>query len=357
VEPVEHPEAVEGSPEGWLEAHGISAELVSKADVLSRVRGGLSRSHAPRYRGHLDLVTTFDTGKLGLWSGGTVVLVAQNGHGRGVSEGDVGDVQALSNIDAHSFTQMSEWFLEQTLAGERLRVKVGRQDAAVDFGLVDFGAEFLNSSFGVIPTNPLPTFPDPAVGLSAFVDVTSEISVGAGLYSSTAVRWGPIRGTTLGVEVAYAPSRGDAGAATKYRAGFWHQRDPLQGDSPATSSFYVAVDLVLLRGDGGEQRLSGFLQLGTSTGAPNGVDGYVGAGLVYIGPFPGRDEDRLGLGVAHARLPAWAGAGPAETDVELLYRVSPWTWLTLQPSLHWVLRPSGQGRDALVAGLRIETRF
>lgn len=65
----------------------------------------------------------------------------------------------------------------------------------------------------------------------------------------------------------------------------------------------------------------------------------------------------MGLGVAHARLPKWQDRGPAETDLELLYRVSPWPWLTLQPSVHWVLRPGGQERNALVAGLRVETRF
>lgn len=351
------PTVVEAPGETWLEAHGIGFEFVSKADVLSKVRGGLSGPVAARYRGHVDFVTTLDTGRLGLWSGGKIVLVAQNGHGRGISERHVGDVQALSNIDARSFTQMSEWFLEQALAEGRFRVKIGRQDAGADFAFVEFGAEFLNSSFGLIPTAPVPTFPDPALGISAFADLTDELSAGMGVYRPTSLGWGFARGLTVGFEVGFGPRSGNSEPATRYRAGFWYQRGSIEAQAPATASVYGAIDRVLVREGGGEQGLRGFLQVGTSSGAPNGVSDYLGAGVVYTGLLPGRDEDRIGLGVAHARLPAWAGGHSAETDLELLYRVSPWPWLTLQPSVHWVLRPGGQGRNALVAGVRFETQF
>jgi porin len=339
--------------ETWLEELGISFRLVSKADVLSKVRGGLSDGDVTRYRGHVDLVAEIDTKRIGLWSGGTIHVAAQNGHGQGISEQDVGDVQALSNIDAHSFTQMSEWYLEQAFLEERLRVKVGRQDAGADFACAEFGGEFLNSSFGLIPTAPVPTFPDPALGVSAFADVTDELSVGMGVYASTPINWGRIRGTTFGIEVAYSPGSAGRNASSRYRAGYWRQRDPFDARAPGVHSVYVALDRALFLEKGGDQGLRGFVQAGTTSGAPNGVSDYLGIGVVYEGLLPGRDGDSLGLGVAHARLPR----GSAETDLELLYRVAPWPWLTLQPSLHWVLRPGGQGEDALVVGLRVEAQF
>jgi porin len=340
----------------WLEEHGISFGLVSKADVLSKVRGGVSDSVATRYRGHVDLTTEIDTKRIGLWSGGTIFLAAQNGHGQGISEGDVGDVQALSNIDAHSFTQMSEWFLEQAWLEERLRVKVGRQDAGADFACVEFGGEFLNSSFGLIPTAPVPTFPDRALGVSAFADVTDELSVGAGVYAPTPTTWGRIRGTTFGIEVGYSPGSSRP-KTTRYRAGYWYQRDPFEAQAPGVHSLYAALDRTLFFEGEGDQGLRAFLQAGTTSGAPNGVSDYLGVGFIYQGFLPGRDEDSFGLGVAHARLPEASGRGLAETDIELLYRVTPWPWLTLQPSLHYVLRPGGQGENALVVGLRLETQF
>lgn len=352
--PVTPPEAPR---QGWLEEHGFSLELVSKADVLSKVRGGLSDSVPTRYRGLFDLVATIDTGRLGLWSGGTIVLVGQNGHGQGMSEAHVGDVQTLSNIEAHSFTQLSEWWLEQSLLQGRLRLKVGRQDGGADFACVELGGEFLNSSFGLIPTVPVPTFPDPALGVAAFADLTDQLSVGAGVYASTPLDWGRIRGTTLGVEVGFVPRSNGLAWQSRYRAGFWHQRDPLEPDARGSSSVYVALDQALYHEGAGHQGLRGFVQIGTSSGAPNGVSGYLGVGVVYTGLLPGRDEDSLGLGAAHARLRAGADPSRAETDLEILYRVSLWRWLVVQPTLHYVLRPGGHARNAVVVGLRIETRF
>jgi porin len=182
--------------------------------------------------------------------------------------------------------------------------------------------------------------------------------MGAGVYSATPFEWGRIRGTTFGLEVGYVPRRSShTQPGTKYRAGLWYQRAPLDAEAPGTVAAYAAIDQVLFQEGGGDQGLSGFLQAGTSSDAPNGVSDYVGAGLVYTGLVPGRDQDCVGLGVAHARLPSWAGRGPAETDIELLYRVTPWRWLTLQPSFHWLLRPGGRGPNAVVVGLRVETEF
>lgn len=356
--PASEPEPAQAREEGSTSRlEGISFGLVSRADLLSRVRGGLSDSAAPRYRGHLDLMTEIDTTRLGLWPGGRIVLVAQNGHGQGLTEGDVGDVQVLSNIDAHSFTQMSEWWLEQHLFGGRARVKVGRQDAGADFACVDYGGEFLNSSFGLIPTAPVPTFPDPALGLSAFVDVTPEISVGVGVFAPTPMTWGRIRGETYGVEVSFAPRSRGQGPPSRYRAGLWYQRDPIAPDAAALTSVYAGVDRQLLSEGPGGQGLRGFVQAGTSSGAPNGISDYLGAGLVYTGMLPGRDEDSVGVGVAFARIPGLSGTRSAETDIELLYRVSPFPWLTIQPTLHYVVRPGGRGDDAVVVGLRVETEF
>jgi porin len=203
----------------------------------------------------------------------------------------------------------------------------------------------------------VPTFPDPALGVSTFLDVTHELSVGAGVYAQTPVNWGRLRGTTLGIEVRYSPDSSSPREKTRYRAGYWHQRDPLEARAPGVRSLYVAIDRALYLEGEGDQGLRGFLQAGTTSGAPNGVSDYLGIGVVYRGLLPGRDEDSLGLGVAHARLPETPGRGAAETDIELLYRVTPWRWLTLQPSLHYVLGPGGQGENALVVGLRVETQF
>jgi hypothetical protein len=127
------------------------------------------------------------------------------------------------------------------------------------------------------------------------------------------------------IEVGYSPDSSSPRGKTRYRAGYWHQRDPLEARAPGVRSLYVAIDRALYLEGEGDQGLRGFLQAGTTSGAPNCVSDYLGIGVVYRGLLPGRDEDSLGLGVAHARLPETPGRGAAETDIELLYRVTPWS--------------------------------
>ncbi len=97
----------------------------------------------------------------------------------------------------------------------------------------------------------------------------------------------------------------------------------------------------------------------------NPFSSYVGAGAVYTGLFPGRDEDQLGFAVATARFgEAYRDAQRAlgtrwdrsEVNLELTYRFPVVEWLTLQPDVQYVLNPSGDPalEDALVMGLRFE---
>jgi carbohydrate-selective porin OprB len=70
----------------------------------------------------------------------------------------------------------------------------------------------------------------------------------------------------------------------------------------------------------------------------------------------------LAVGVAQGVLSEAmrsAGYDPhRETALELYYniRLLPWLWLT--PDFQWILRPGGEdGRDAFVAGLRLQAAF
>src|SRR5262245_611880 len=49
--------------------------------------------------GHVDVALTLDTGKLGLWSGGTLYALGQNNHGSGIND-RVGSAVGVSNLEA-----------------------------------------------------------------------------------------------------------------------------------------------------------------------------------------------------------------------------------------------------------------
>jgi porin len=75
----------------------------------------------------------------------------------------------------------------------------------------------------------------------------------------------------------------------------------------------------------------------------------------WQGTIPGRDEDRLGVGIAYVHLSrqmrnARKIAGdPFPPDYELVletvYEASITPWFTLQPGLQWIHQPGGS--DAL----------
>lgn len=119
------------------------------------------------------------------WNGTTFFIYLENGNGSGITESYVGDLQVLSNIDADNFTQISEYIIAHSFAGERLGIKVGKQYANVDINVADNAGDFINSSFGIMPNVPLPTFPDPGLGIAAFYDVSDHFTIKGGSLTET----------------------------------------------------------------------------------------------------------------------------------------------------------------------------
>ncbi len=372
-----------GGSRPWLDEHGVSFGLAYTGEVFSNLRGGLNADGATEYRGNVDLTATLDTEKLGLWRGGSFFLYFQNGHGHGLSEEHVGDVQTLSNIDADDFSQISEYWFEQGLLAGRVRIKLGKQDANADFCALDSGGDFINSSFGVIPTVPMPTFPDPALGAVAFLDPADWMALGVGVYD------GAPDGGTSGFDTVFGDDAvgfglveltlrtsllGDTSNSGAYRVGVWYHSDDVEEIAAALTpeifsenyGIYLAFDQLLFRegSDSGEaQGLAAFAQFGWAPGDRNELAHYGGVGLVYTGALPGRDEDVLGVGVAHARFSKRLerlerpDGRTHETVLEVFYRAQLTPWLALQPDLQLIANPGGQGRNALAAGLRFAIEF
>jgi porin len=358
-----------------LDERGVALEALYTGEVFSNLHGGLDSSHATEYRGNFDLTLVLDTEALGLWSGGSWVVYLQNGHGEGISEEYVGDVQILSNIDADDFTQVSEYWLQQRLFGDAARLKLGKQDANADFCALDGAGDFINSSFGIVPNVPIPTFPDPGLGVAVFLEPAAWLGLGMGVYDG-----GP-NGGTSGFDTAFDGEGGTFGITELtlrtpalpgirepgvYRIGGWlntENVDEITGDpGPHTFSgnhgLYVIFDQLLFEegpGDTDSQGMAAFGQFSWAPGDRNELERYLGAGVIYTGAIRGRDLDMLGLGVAHAvfsdRVRDLDGT-THETVIELFYRAQLTPWLALEPDLQLIVNPGGNGDDSLVLGLR-----
>lgn len=358
-----------------LNSLGIELEMTYVGETFRNMRGGLNTSGASDYRGNFDLVLTADPERFGLGPG-TIYFYAQNGHGKGISEDHAGDAQVLSNLDACYLSQVSEYWIEQLYFNEKLRIKVGKQDSNVDFVAVDYGGIFAGSSAAVIPTIPMPTFPDPGLGVSAFWDAAEWISFGAGFYEGSPdgrtsgfnTAFGNDGGSFTIAQLSLKTALGNKGQLSgTYRFGGWYHSsdfDSVCNTRPTASfagnhGYYLAFDQMLYREqEGSDQGLGAFFQLGFNPDDDrNEIDRYVGFGLNYTGPFEGRDDDVIGLGLNQAAWSDRVDGLSRETAIEFFYKAQLTESIAVQPDIQYIANPGGDGKDALALGVRFEIAF
>ncbi len=358
----------------WLDERGIDIEMVYTGETFSNLRGGLNTSGASEYRSNFDMTLTADAEKFGLRPG-SIFIYTQLGHGMGITEKHVGDAQTLSNLDACNFFQVSEYWIEQLFFDRQLRIKVGKQDSNIDFVAVDYGEDFIGSSFAVIPTIPMPTFCDPGLGVAAFWEPEDWISLGAGYYE------GDPKGSTSGFNTAFGNHGGSftigelalktSFGAQKdlpgtYRFGGWYHSSDFEevGDDADTDvfagnhGFYLAFDQMLYHEQNdSDQGLGTFFQFGWAPENRNEIDRYFGIGLSYVGLLTGRDEDITGIGLAQALWSNRMDDVTRETAIELFYKAQLTEFMSIQPDIQYIANPSGNGDDALAFGVRFEIVF
>jgi len=187
----EHATGACGGARDTMLDHGVDLDAAYTAEGFATVLG----RHGTTLLGHADLALTLDTGKLGLWSGGTFYIYGQDTHGTGVDQ-LVGSISSVSNLEAYpGFTQLGELFYEQAFS--ILDVRVGKQDANRDFGTPRFSGNFDNNNFGMFPTVPLPSYPTTGLGLTVKVQPTAALTGVAAVYESDPAAGGLGLGTAL----------------------------------------------------------------------------------------------------------------------------------------------------------------
>ncbi len=363
-----------GGARPWLAKHGMTLEITSFDEGLGTPNKNLNEDRSGRYAGLTDVVLSLDTTGAGWWRGGNFSVVLQNVRGGDISA-VVGDAQGISNIVGPPGTRFVEYFLVQEFAAGKAMLKVGKQDANADFVVSEGGGEFINSSFGIIPTVPLPTFPAPALGLMGAWQPSERIRFKAGVWDGA-----PALGSGS-MTTAFDGSGGTVAAAGvelqafggrilpgTYRLGVWQHNEVELGadarlavdEEPVASAdgIYFTIDQGLWRR--GSRELAFFAQGGWGEADRSAFSRYFGGGLTLSGPIRGRDDDLLGIGIAHAELgdvERPSDYATHETIVELFYRFPVAPWMSLRPDLQWVERPGGDEGSALVVGLRVETIF
>lgn len=356
----------------WLAEHGMALEIQSLDEGLSGGQRGGGVPAEQHYAGLTDVVFTVDTAAAGWWSGGEIVVDLQNVRGDDPSA-SVGDIQGVSNIVGPSGTRLAEYYLDQSTGDGSLSFKLGKQDANADFVVSDGGGEFLNSSFGLVPTVPLPTYPAPALGVMTRWRASEHLLLKAGVWDGASEVGSGCLDTALdgsggyvaaaGLELGVAPNNLDG----TYRLGAWHHSEVRIGASvkDAGDDIVGSADGLYLSADqsvwsDGIRRLAVFAQAGWAESDRSTISRYAGGGLTLHAPLSGRPDDVAGLALAHAELGYADRPSPdcdTETVIELFYRISVTPWLDIQPDLQLVDDPNGATGQAWVFGLRTSMRL
>ena len=362
----EGPEPREGFSREWLESRGIFLNASYTAEGFTSLHGGADPKHRAQYLGSVNTSLTLDLSKMQLGRG-QIFMSAQKIHGRGINLFGLGAVQTPSSFDNPTMTKLIEAFYSDTYLKDRLTIKAGRQYADTEFDAVENGAEFVNSSYGHIPTVPLPTYPYPDFGVSAWYAPTPRISAGAGVYRGVypsaqdpvAEAATPSRkGVFTIAEVQWKPFANPNAHYSVVRLGAWQQERGAwlaqQGTATATDpvrnyGVYGTADYSF-RKQSSESRAPGiFLQWGWAPADRNAIAGYWGTGIAYPGLIAGRKQDSAGLGVTQVCL----SSGERETVMEVFYKWQANKRISVQPDLQWVNNPSGDGRNALLTAVRL----
>lgn len=358
-----------------LEDHGLSINSSLLYSPFIKTGGGANGEASGKGYSLFNLSATFDTEKAGLWKGGTFFTLYQKKTGYGISgpngNGAMGDWMGLDGWDWRQMNQISEYWYQQKLFNNKVRLKVGKQDANTDFCFLNSGWDFMNTAFSINPTVLLPTYPDQSFGFMAEVNPKEWLSIRNGIYSRYNV---PFNIT----EVEFKPTIKKLPG--RYMIGAWEMSDS-SGMSVAESmdtsgnvyynnfnrnfGAYVEFEQMVYKekknDDNDMQGLVVFGQFGISPSNRNDMARYVGGGLHYRGPIPNRDKDLAGIAIGSGtfapRLGDITSQVGDETAIEAFYRVQISPWFYLQPDVQFITRPSGYYESSVAIGLRSVITF
>lgn len=332
----------------------VLVEAFYIGEVVKNLNGGDKK--ASQTLGTADLSITVDTEGLGLWQGGTWFAEVIYNHGDDPSN-FIGDVQTASNIADGKRKRLQQFWYDHAL-NENVSLLLGLHDLNSEFYVSEYGALFLNSSFGIGPdvSGNVGTSLWPEAGLATRLSIHNAQS-----YVNVAVYDGDpatrkVDKATEGLMTIIEAGWLDGEAA--YKLGLWQHSADKAGLSGSVFSsdtgFYAVVDQPL------SEDIGMFVQLGLTQGNRNEIANYFGAGLVIQGPISGRSDDAFGLAVARAGFSnahqQTNGVLAAETAVEVTYDMAITDWLTVHPAYQWIQHPGGNPalKAANVAMLRVD---
>ena len=377
---------------------GVKFQLNYIGEVQGVTSGGLKRGS--RYGGRLELVIDADLEKMVGWTGATFHANAYQIHGTGISRYNLGNLAAVSNIEALPNTRLYEAWVEQKLMDNKLGVKFGQLAADTEFVTSNYAGLFINGTFGwpTIHATNLPSggpaYPLATPGVRIGLYPTDNLSFLVGVFNGDPAGPGTndpqqrnrnglnfrLRDPAFAIgemQVKYGDDKAPNGLSGTFKLGAWthfgrfadtrYGLDGLSLANPASTGaqrltrgnngIYAVLDQQVYRlADDPTKGVGVFARVGASPGNRNLVDFYADAGINFTGMVPGRSDDAFGIAVAYARIGdglvgldrdtnfyngTAAPVRSSEAVFEATYSAQIVPGWTVQPNLQYVIRPGG----------------
>jgi porin len=272
-----------------------------------------------------------------------------------------------------SFTELSQYWYQQEIIGDRLMVKFGKIDSNVDFAVPCTGTNFLNSAAyfpGALVVH-MPTFPLQAGGVEiltkpfehfdarvGFFDgsnnyinrTTGATGVNTGSHGLGSFLWDNPGSYFLIAEAG--PDWTIGGHKGKFRAGWFEQFGDTQisgvngngvGNGPAGTYAYANQQL-FNEDPEGLQGLEVFGQFSWSDPNQNSTQWSMMLGSQWQGLIDVRPNDTVGLLWAFNQFSGndtlTTAPGSSETILETFYNVQVTPWFLIQPDMQYISQPS-----------------
>jgi porin len=388
-----------GGLRSYLEGKGLTFTLPYTNDFLANVRGGIGPGAVGIgvFQPQLDV----DLQKLVGWEGGKIHAHGLVTHGPFFSATYLGNILAVSNLEAGPVARLYSLWYEQNAFNDRLSVRAGLMSADSQFLQSKTASNFINNSISWptflaanLPAGG-PAYPLPAPGVRVRIKPIDEVAFQAAVFSgdpsggdgsnqSAPLPTGTVfsfrGGAFVIAEASYLPnqSAGAKGLPGAYRIGAWYHTSPRFADQrfdniglsladpqstgiplnhTGDTGFYGVIDQMFYRVPGTEdQGLSGFIRAGGVPNDRNLISFYADGGVLYKGLLPRRPDDKVGIAAAYARVGGNARSLDAdvglfgnfiypirtgETMIEMMYQAQLAPWWMLQPELQYIVRPGG----------------
>ncbi len=335
-------------------AEAVTVEASFIGEYVENTSGGVLQDSL--MHDTADLAITLDTEAAHMWDGGTFFMELLYNHGDDPSA-FIGDTQTASNIADGKRSRLQQLWFDQAI-GDNVSFLIGLHDLNSEFDASEYGALFLNSSFGIGPeiSGNVGTSLWPEAGMATRLSIHNDNS-----YLKVAVYDGDPATRKVDEAAEGLMTIGEAAwlnGDAAYKIGAWqHSADKVAPDGKVYSQdtgIYTVIDQPI------NDRIGVFLQLGYADKDRNDIESYVGAGVVVAGPIPGRADDTFGLAVARANFSSVSqtanNIGAAETAIELTYDITITDWLNIHPAYQIIQNPGGDTTltDAGVGMLRVD---